>query len=46
MLEALGWISPEMKELVMTVDRFETTYGEGFNHIKKQLENFVSLKKL
>lgn len=40
MLEALGWISPEMKELVMTVDRFEATYGEGFNHIKKQLRGF------
>ena len=40
MLEALSWMSPEMKELVMTVDRFETTYNDGLDDIKKQMEKF------
>lgn len=40
MLEALGWISPEMRELVMTVDRFDTTYNNGLDDITKQLDKF------
>jgi hypothetical protein len=40
MLEALVWMAPAMKEMVMTIDRFEETYNNGFDNIKKQLEKF------
>jgi len=40
MLEALDWMSPEMKELVMAVDRFDETYNNGFDMIKNKLGKF------
>jgi len=40
MLEALGWISPQMKDLVMTVDRFDDVYNNGLDNITKQLGKF------
>jgi len=39
-LEALNWIAPTMKELVMTVDKFEDTFNNGFDNIKNQLSKF------
>ncbi len=40
MLEALDWISPEMKELVMAVDRFDDVYNNGLVGITKKLKSF------
>lgn len=40
MLEALRWIEPAMKELVVTVDRFDNIYNNGLDNIKIQLEKF------
>ncbi len=39
-LEALGWITPEMEALVLTIDRFDETYNNGLDMIKKQLGTF------
>ena len=41
MLEALSLIAPAMLELEMTVDRFDDTYYNGLEKIKKSLEKFV-----
>ncbi len=40
MLEALSLIAPAMLELEMTVDRFDDTYYNGLEKIKKSLEKF------
>jgi len=40
MVETLGWMAPAVTELVMTVDRFEDTYNNGFGNIQNQLEKF------
>ena len=40
MLEALSWMAPAMLELEMTVDRFDDTYYNGLEKIKKSLEKF------
>jgi len=39
-LEALGWISPQMKALVMVVDRFDNVYNNELEGITKQLGRF------
>ncbi|VAW57192.1 hypothetical protein MNBD_GAMMA07-1994 [hydrothermal vent metagenome] len=39
-LSALRWISPEMSDLVMTVDRFDVVYNNSFEKIKTQLRTF------
>jgi len=39
-LEALGWISPEMRELVLTVDRFDDVYNNGLENFKTELGRF------
>ena len=39
-LEAIAWIEPALKDLVMTVDRFPETYQLGYGVIEKQLKRF------
>jgi len=39
-LEAISWIEPAVKDLVMTVDRFPPIYQNGLQEIDQQLEKF------
>lgn len=39
-LDVLGWVSPEMKELVIMIDRFDMVYEKGVEHIKNRLSKF------
>ncbi len=39
-LEAISWIEPAVKDLVMTIDRFPTIYRHGLQDIEQQLEKF------
>lgn len=39
-LEAIAWIEPNLQALVMSVDRFPTTYQQGYAEIEQQLRKF------
>lgn len=39
-LEAISWIEPAVKELVMTIDRFPQIYQNSLQNIEQQLEKF------
>ena len=39
-LEAISWIEPAVKDLVMTIDRFSPIYQHGLQDIEQQLEKF------
>ena len=39
-LEAISWIEPAVKDLVMTIDRFPPIYQYGLQEIEQQLEKF------
>lgn len=39
-LEAIRWIAPALDDLVITVDRFPTTYQQNYRTIEQQLRRF------